>query len=255
MCVNYVPTRRSRYAEHFQTELPFGEWPDETYRDYPAPIIRRGADGGRESLVGTFGMKPRKRIPPHVRDFDTMNARSETVGSKPNFAKFWSACQFCLVPAESVFEPRYPPLPDLDVPNRDELIKAVLKQKSERWAISLADGAPLAVAGLWRAWDEPEGGISHSFTMLTVNADQHPLLRQFHKHLKPDGTPNEKRGVVILRPDQYDDWLACRDPEVARTFLSLLPPESLAVAPAPKAPRRRSVDAETPVEHGEDSLF
>jgi len=42
-----------------------------------------------------------------------------------------------------------------------------------------------------RAWSEPEG-IALSFTMLTVNADQHPLMSRFH-------TPgDEKRAVVTL---------------------------------------------------------
>jgi putative SOS response-associated peptidase YedK len=39
--------------------------------------------------------------------------------------------------------------------------------------------------------------------MLTVNAYGHPLMHRFHK-------PNdEKRMLVILRPEQYDDWLNC----------------------------------------------
>lgn len=37
--------------------------------------------------------------------------------------------------------------------------------------------------------------------MLTVNADEHSLMRNFHK-------PNaEKRMVVILREEAYQDWL------------------------------------------------
>lgn len=38
--------------------------------------------------------------------------------------------------------------------------------------------------------------------MLTVNADDHPLMRQFHK---PD---DEKRMAVILPEAAYDDWLS-----------------------------------------------
>jgi putative SOS response-associated peptidase YedK len=41
----------------------------------------------------------------------------------------------------------------------------------------------------------------HSFTMLTVNADEHPLMRLFHK------PTDEKRMVVILPTDRYEDWL------------------------------------------------
>jgi putative SOS response-associated peptidase YedK len=37
--------------------------------------------------------------------------------------------------------------------------------------------------------------------MLTINADAHELMRQFHKPV------DEKRMVVILEPDQYAGWL------------------------------------------------
>jgi putative SOS response-associated peptidase YedK len=40
-----------------------------------------------------------------------------------------------------------------------------------------------------------------SYTMLTINADQHPLMNQFHK------PTDEKRMVVILEPERYQDWL------------------------------------------------
>ena len=40
-----------------------------------------------------------------------------------------------------------------------------------------------------------------SFTMLTVNADDHPLMRNLHK------PGDEKRMVVILPEASYDDWL------------------------------------------------
>jgi len=66
--------------------------------------------------------------------------------------------------------------------------------------IGNANGEPLGVAGLWSAWCDPMGETLHSFTMLTINADQHPLMNQFHK------PADEKRMIVILPPDRYDDW-------------------------------------------------
>ena len=38
--------------------------------------------------------------------------------------------------------------------------------------------------------------------MLTINADDHPFMRQYHK---PE---DEKRMVVILNDGDYDAWLA-----------------------------------------------
>ncbi|MCY1540983.1 SOS response associated peptidase (SRAP) [compost metagenome] len=143
----------------------------------------------------------------------TMNARSETIGQLVSFARHWKAGQLCLIPADAFFEPRY-----------DDT------GKSTRWRIGLADGEPFAIAGLWRTWSNG----ATSFTMPTVNADRHPFLQQFHK------PGDEKRSVVILPPETWDDWLACRDPERARTFLRLLPPERLAGVPAPVPPRKRA---------------
>ena len=67
--------------------------------------------------------------------------------------------------------------------------------------ITLASGEPMGLAGLWAKWRSPEGETVHSFTMLTINADEHPFMRNFHK------PHDEKRSVVILPPDRYDDWL------------------------------------------------
>ena len=41
----------------------------------------------------------------------------------------------------------------------------------------------------------------------------HPLLRRMHK------PGEEKRSLVIVSPDDYDTWLECKDPELARTYL------------------------------------
>ena len=35
-------------------------WKTETWKDYVAPIVRRGADGGREGVLATYGMVPRE---------------------------------------------------------------------------------------------------------------------------------------------------------------------------------------------------
>lgn len=79
-------------------------------------------------------------------------------------------------------------------------------------------GEPLGVAGLWSAWRDPQGTILHSFTMLTINADHHPLMNQFHK------PTDEKRMIVILQPERYDDWLKASAKESGE-FLGAWPVE------------------------------
>ncbi|VVD63805.1 SOS response-associated peptidase family protein [Pandoraea fibrosis] len=197
MSTTYAPT----------TAFSIGEWRDEVYKDYFAPIIR-GDGEARRSDLASFGMVPRERIPPGVKVFDTMNARAETVGGKRSFSSAWKK-QLCLIPTLVFFEPAY------------ETGKAV------RWAIGMASGEPFAIAGLWREW-EGEGGPRFSFMMLTLNADHHPLMKRFHK------PGSEKRSVIIIRPGDYDYWLGARSIDEAKLFVTLPGAVSMAAVQAPK---------------------
>ncbi len=213
MCTNYAAARRATFFKHYGIEPPAGDWRDEVYKDYPAPIIRR-LDGAQRADVATFGIVPRKHIPEGVKVFDTMNARAETVGERRSFSGAWKKQQLCLIPCDAFYEPNY------------ETGKAV------RWRIGMADGEPFAIAGLWREWTEPEGR-AYSFTMLTVNAESHPLMKRFHK------PGDEKRSVVIVRPAEYEDWLSCRSMDEARSFLNLYPAEAMHAEARPAPPRAK----------------
>jgi putative SOS response-associated peptidase YedK len=172
MCTSYEPTHRDDLESFDIFPLADFDYKREIYKDYSAPIFRRCADG-YSTDAATFGIVPRKHIPPGVKVFDTMNARSESLGEKRSFSRAWKRLQLCLIPCRSFYEPNY------------ETGKAV------RWKIGMADSAPFAIAGLWRTWDEPEG-TALSFTMLTVNSNEHPLMKRFHR------PGDEKRSVVIL---------------------------------------------------------
>lgn len=78
MCVNYAPVQRQVLRDVFGVEPPTAEWKAEAWPDYPAPILRADGDGRRESILATFGLVPRARIPAGVRPFDTRNSRSAT---------------------------------------------------------------------------------------------------------------------------------------------------------------------------------
>jgi putative SOS response-associated peptidase YedK len=216
MCTNYRPLQLDLFEAFTDFPTPRFEYPPETYKDYVAPIMRV-RDGERCTDPATFGMVPRKRIPPGAKLFDTMNARSESIGERRSFSGAWKKLQLCLIPCEGFCEPNY------------ETGEPV------RWKIGMSNWTPFALAGLWRAWEEPNGPAL-SFTMLTVNADEHPLMRRFHK---PGA---EKRSVVILRSDQHDDWLGARSTDEARSFLNLFPAEDMHAEPYPAPPRTRRVD-------------
>lgn len=219
MCVNFRPPDPELLDAVMGVIIDLndsGFWKTETWKDYGAPIVKRGADGKREGLMASYGMVPRKRIPAGVRTFDTMNARSETVGQLRSFSGAWKRSQLCLVPMTTFYEPCY------------ESGKAV------RWGIGMADQSMFAVAGLWREW-EGDSGLEHSFTQLTINADEHPLMRRFHK---PD---DEKRALVIVSQDAWDDWLSCTDPEYAREFLGQYPADKMTSWEAPVPPRTKKL--------------
>lgn len=136
----------------------------------------------REAMVGSFGL-----IPHWAKDTAvakrTYNARSETVATKPSYRDAWRLGRRCIIPAEAFYEPDW--RSGRAVPAR----------------ISRRDGQPMGIAGIWTGWRAPDGAIVRSMSMLTVNADDHPLMRNFHR---PE---DEKRMVVILDEADYDEWL------------------------------------------------
>jgi putative SOS response-associated peptidase YedK len=219
MCVNYCPPLPEQLDMVLGTLVDLYrdlEWPGETWKDYLAPIVRAGSRGERTLSLASYGMVPRRHIPAGVKVFDTMNARAESLGEKRSFAPSWRRMQLCAVPMTCFYEPCYE------------------SGRAERFGIGMGDDAPFLVAGLWREWGEPDGSVTAAFTQITINADEHPLMRRFHK---PD---DEKRALVVLRPDEVDAWLRCRNPEVARSFLRHYPAEAMKAWPAlreQKAPK------------------
>jgi putative SOS response-associated peptidase YedK len=78
----------------------------------------------------------------------------------------------------------------------------------------------MGIAGLWSSWKSPKGELIYSYTMLTVNADEHPLMHLFHK------PTDEKRMVVVVPPERYQDWLEA-PVDLSMTFMRLCPADSL----------------------------
>lgn len=185
MCSNYRPVTHSDWLlEHWGIRRAEGEMPIDCYPSYLAPFIRLTKDGQREARAGRFGLVPHwaKEL---AMGKKTYNARSETVREKPSFRDAWKWGQRCLVPTHWIYEPNWE------------------TGKHVSWRIGLKGWTPFAIAGLWGHWQDKDTGEDVlSFTMLTVNADDHPLMKRFHR------PQDEKRMVVILRKDDEDQWLA-----------------------------------------------
>ncbi len=214
MCTNFTPTHDVDWVrQHFGLDLPEAASP-ECFPGYSAPLVLRGNQSGRTACgLARFGLIPGwakdDRIARH-----TYNARSETAAEKPSFRHAWRQRQYGLVLVEDFFEPCY------------ESGKAV------RWRIRLASGGPFAIAAIWDRWVNPTSNERIvSFAMLTVNADQHPVMKRFHR----DG--DEKRTPVIIDPSRFAQWLSA-SPGEAAALMNWDAMPMLDTEPAPRLPRQ-----------------
>ena len=110
--------------------------------------------------------------------------------------------------------------------------------KNVWWQFRRADGAPWGVAGLWNRWTDPETGETvDSYTMLTINANAHPLMNRMHK---PEADPKtkaplppekqDKRSLVLIERDDVDRWLRGTVEDV-KGLLVLTPVERFLAGP------------------------
>lgn len=226
MCTNYTPNARASFLADRMgvAQLPPKQWPDETFPGYPAPIVVLGAVGpGPERtpqcVVAHFGLVPRWcKDAAQAKDMGrrTYNARSETAATKPSFRGPWHDRHWALAPMDNFYEPCWEDA-------------ALHGGHSVRWRMARADAQPFAAAGLWEHWVDPGSGeISTSFTLLTVNADGHPLMGRMHR------PGDEKRMPVIIAPDQYQAWLHAT-PDEAHHMVRAAPAGVLVGMPAPRS--------------------
>lgn len=192
MCSHYHAAKARAILERLGLSLP-PDWepPPSGAHIYPglsAPIVWRpqsvggGAAADAESVYGMFGL-----LPFWARDRklarNCYNARSETAATKPSFRDAWKRGQHCIIPAQAIYEPDW------------------RSGNAVATRIEMANGAPMGLAGLWDRWMSPDGETVLSFAMLTINADDHALMRHFHK------PGEEKRMVAVLADDAFADWL------------------------------------------------
>ncbi len=195
MCTNFTPTRRAPWVkDKLGVDLP-ADYPAESYPGFAAPLVVQSHRTARVACgLARFGLIPAwaqdEKIARH-----TYNARSETAAEKPSYRTPWKLRQWGLVLVDNFYEPSY------------------ATGKAVRWKIELASGEPFGIACLWDRWAHPATGEGVvSFSMLTVNADAHPVMRQFHK------PGDEKRTPVIIAPELHAAWLSA-DPAKAAELM------------------------------------
>jgi putative SOS response-associated peptidase YedK len=117
-----------------------------------------------------------------------INARAEAVAVKPAFKRAFLRRR-AIVPADGFYEWQ-------KVEGKVEGKKA-----KQPWFIRRRDGEPLALAGLWEIWHDPNVGDDapriRTFTIIT--ADPNELVKPLHDRMP-----------VVLPESEWDRWL---DPE------------------------------------------
>ena len=178
MCGRFVGYRKlGDYQDKFKIDL-FEADPAPSYNVAPTqsvPAIVRKDD---QNVLRTFhwGLIPFWAKEPSIGN-RMINARSETVDSKPAFRTAFKKRR-CLIPADGFYEWRGP------------------KGSRQPIYITLPDGEPFGFAGLWEYWDNKGAADKPilSCTILTTEASE--SINAIH-HRMP----------VILKPEAFRGWM------------------------------------------------
>lgn len=205
MCGRFsLHTVRERIIEHFGIEEFSETGMTPRFNIAPSqiiPVVRLNRDGRRELAQLRWGL-----IPYWAKDantgFSTINARAETVASKPAFRDPFRRRR-CLVPADGFFEwePRG-------------------GKSKQPWFIHPKDADLFGFAGLWDGWQAADGKVLETFTIIVTDASD--LVRPIHDRMP-----------AILSPTDYDRWLDVRtfDLDALQGLLRPYPAERLEAYP------------------------
>jgi putative SOS response-associated peptidase YedK len=123
--------------------------------------------------------------------YRTINARSETLASKPSFRDAYKRRR-CAVLVDGFYE--WQKIAGGKIPTH----------------IRLKDTTAFALAGLWESWQSPEGEDVRSFTVITTAPNE--LVAPIHNRMP-----------AILHPSDYECWLDA-DPKTDADLSSMLSP-------------------------------
>ena len=116
-----------------------------------------------------------------------INARAETLASKPAFKGVFKKHR-CLIPMDGFYEWK--------AGGADGPVNAKGKPLKQPMFIHRIDGEPMAVAGLWTAWKDPEAGSRwlQSATVVTTSANE--TMQAVHDRMP-----------VIVPASRWKEWL------------------------------------------------
>ena len=155
------------------------------------PIARHDARTAERSLdLMRWGL-----VPYWAKDikvgFANINAKAETIDTRPAFRDAFQRRR-CLVPLDGFYEWQK------------------LGKERQPYAVALANGGLMAMAGLWENWRSPAGEWLRSFTIVTTEPNE--LLAPLHDRMP-----------VILDPKNWPLWLGELAADAARLKGLLVP--------------------------------
>jgi len=184
MCGRFVQSQSPNiYAEFFGADVIKTEELKASYNVAPTDPVYAIAEHDDQRILGTFkwGLLPfwakdRKLAARNI------NARVETVAEKSSFRESFERRR-CLIPADGFYEWEVKP-----------------KGKLPHF-IYTADQRPMALAGLWSSWKDPETG-ERVRTCTILTGEPNDLVAPIHDRM-PISLP---RGLwsVWLDPDNHD---------------------------------------------------
>jgi putative SOS response-associated peptidase YedK len=169
----------------------------------PAAASSPATGAARELRVVRWGLVPFWAKDPSIGS-RMINARAETVDSKPAFRRAF-ARRRCLLPADGYYEWQAKSgTADRPAPGK------------QPYYICRADGGPLAFAGLYELWrdrelpDDDERAWLWTATIITTSAPDE--LGRIHDRMP-----------MVITPDRWTDWLDPADSDPARLRELLAP--------------------------------
>jgi putative SOS response-associated peptidase YedK len=159
----------------------------------PMLVAIRSIDGKRVPKMMRWGLLPHWAKDEKL-SFSTFNARSEDFTTKPAFRDAWKRQQRCLVITDGFYE-----------------WKKLNAKDKQPYAIALADGGQMVMAGLWASWRSPTSGEGIlSCTILTC--DPNNAIAELHDRMP-----------VILAESDWPAWLG-EAPATEEELRALLKP-------------------------------
>lgn len=198
MCNRYRSPSAEEICAHWPVDRAVAWQGGGVYPRAAGPFLRRRREGSAvcpepgdlELVTGQWGLIPWFARTPKL-PYSTNNARSEELATKASYKVPWARGQRCLIPAWSFDEPCWE------------------TGRNVWWRFTRADGKPWVLAGVWNTWvDKSTGEVHESYTMLTLNADEHPIMRRMHKpDPKLPADQQDKRSVIAIADEEIDTWL------------------------------------------------